>query len=172
MKRSHIELGALLRGKHLIIEAPVTVSLYSITLEGQPTAWKRPAQMRGSSARFDSQAEQKNTDSIAAFRQILQQMQDAGIQRSARSPLFPTGNPVGITFRFFFMQPPKPASDFPTKCDLDNLIKYYNDMLQSNYMKGVLWEDDRQISRINAEKLWCKHSSRTEIIIMPAYTQT
>lgn len=86
--------------------------------------------------------------------------------------MFPKGTPVAIEYAFLFESPAKPSSDFPSKCDLDNLIKYYNDMLQSCYMKGVLWDDDRQITKILAQKHWTPHTSRTEITINADYEGT
>lgn len=44
--------------------------------------------------------------------------------------------------------------------DLDNLIKFYCDVAN-----GILYEDDAQIAKITAEKIYCKDNSRTEITI-------
>jgi len=143
--------------------------IVTISLEGAPTPWQRPAQMRGSTARFDAQAETKNTHSIIALKQILEWHGETCSKRDSRSPMYPAGTPVAIQYNFFFESPARPSTDFPSKCDLDNLIKYYNDMLQSFYMKGVLWEDDRQITKILAQKQWTPHKSRTEITIIADY---
>ena len=103
------------------------------------------------------------------MKQILSWHEEMGIRRDARAPLFSAGTPIAVSFVFAFERPYQPKTDFPTKSDLDNLIKYHLDMLQSAYMKGVLWTDDREVAKLTAEKIWAPKSSTT-IIISKGYT--
>lgn len=62
---------------------------------------------------------------------------------------------------FFMKQPKKKKESWHTyKPDLDNMIKWISDV-----MNGILYEDDKQVAKITAEKVYSLES-RTEIIII------
>ena len=76
-------------------------------------------------------------------------------------PLF-TG-PLHITLEFFLKIPKKKKDSLwhTSRPDLDNMIKFYLDVAI-----GILYEDDRQISKITASKMY-DENPRTLLTIHP-----
>ena len=58
------------------------------------------------------------------------------------------GGPVELLVEFTYARPKKPAHDYPSRGDLDKLIRTVGDLLQH---VGVI-KNDSQITRITAEK--------------------
>lgn len=59
----------------------------------------------------------------------------------------PIGDAISISIKFMVTKPKKPTHHYPSKCDLSNLIKAVEDA-----GNGILWVDDRQITKISATK--------------------
>jgi Holliday junction resolvase RusA-like endonuclease len=71
--------------------------------------------------------------------------------------------PVGMTLSFFSKAPRKTLKGVAwktTRPDVDNLIKAVADS-----MNGILYEDDAQITQINASKLFCYPGETPRICI-------
>lgn len=141
----------------------VSLSEVIIVLEGKPIAWKRPAQMRSNSSRYDSQSADKHAHSILAFRQVTSLCESEKVKMQSGKPIFSEQEALKVSYLFLFEKGKTDQAFAPVKCDLDNLVKYYNDMLQTFFMKGVLWEDDKQIAEIHARKAWTASNPRTVI---------
>lgn len=126
-------------------------------LQGKPTAWKRPVSGRGTNIRYDSQTDDKAAHSLLIKRQILEQL-----KMTLVGPLFPVEVPVRMIVTYYFKPPPKGSLPYPSNCDLDNCVKYTQDMLQSFWLKGVLWHDDKQVTELVARKRFA-HAEYTQI---------
>jgi crossover junction endodeoxyribonuclease RusA len=61
----------------------------------------------------------------------------------------PMTGALHINAEFFFEKPKKPVHSYPSRCDLDNVLKNLTDSLN-----GLAWVDDRQICSIVCEKNW------------------
>ena len=51
------------------------------------------------------------------------------------------------SFVFSFKRPKRPKYDYPRKCDVDNMVKFYSDALN-----GKAFQDDAQIVSLDARK--------------------
>ncbi len=61
----------------------------------------------------------------------------------------PLSGPIELRVTFYMRAPKKRVRTFPSvKPDLDNLIKC------KDALNGILWEDDAQIVRLNAQKVY------------------
>lgn len=135
-------------------------------LEGTPTAWKRPAQIRGTNARYDAQSEMKAAQSLLLWKQFNEQL--PGAVRGRDLPVFRSEVAVAVHLILNFRKPPNPAVWYPNKMDVDNCAKYALDLLQSSWLKGAIWNDDKQVCKLLAEKRYSMHEC-TEIIIKGIY---
>jgi crossover junction endodeoxyribonuclease RusA len=68
--------------------------------------------------------------------------------------------PLHVDLKFFMCHKTKHKSWHCVRPDLDNLIKFILDVAN-----GVLYEDDKQVAKITAEKTY-DQKARTEITIM------
>jgi Holliday junction resolvase RusA-like endonuclease len=68
--------------------------------------------------------------------------------------------PLEVSIKFFMPhKTKKPGSWHSVRPDLDNMVKFYLDVAI-----GILYEDDKQIAKITAEKVY-DTNSRTEITL-------
>lgn len=120
-----------------------------IEIPGMPIALKRPRFSSGSV--YDSQTRDKKVVRI--------------LMQSRRPTIVSCFCTVKITFCFGSREPLQLWNfDRPTRSDLDNLIKFYLDC-----GNGILWKDDRQITKLECVKKYSKKSC-TRIEITPIYT--
>jgi len=61
----------------------------------------------------------------------------------------PTSDKYKVELEFVMYKPNKPAADYPSNCDIDNLIKGPLDAITK---VGMIWVDDSQITDIKASK--------------------
>ena len=131
-----------------------------IIIPGNPIAKKRPRFARR--GKFVKTYNAQETEEGKALQIIM-----------AQTPPDPVDLPVAVKF-IFFMKRPKGhygtgrnagslKANAPTihikKNDLDNMVKFYSDILN-----GFAWKDDCQIFKIDALKIYDK-KPRTEIYI-------
>lgn len=115
-------------------------------VNGRPVAWKRPAQTR-EGVRYDSQVDAKAAFSIKALKSIY--VTDPNTYPSPK-PLIHHG-PVAVVFRFVFERR-TPDENVESLPDLDNLVKFALDAMQSQSLDGVIWTDDSQVVNLAATK--------------------
>ena len=63
--------------------------------------------------------------------------------------LDPWAGAVALDIVFVLPRPKKTAFDYPPKSDLDNYVKLFCDAAN-----GILWNDDKQVVKLTACKLW------------------
>lgn len=114
-----------------------------------PIAWKRPA---GKAVRFDAQGAEKSAFSIAALKALVEHAPNAFSSRDV--PLFKNGVEVSYVFEFT-------DATRCRRCDIDNLVKFAQDALQSGVLEGKVWTDDRIIYHIDALKTFSQHDRTT-----------
>lgn len=117
------------------------ISEVSFIVEGKPVAWQRPG---GKGVRYDRQV----NDKVAFSMKALQAVQDglAGREQEfAARPWFGT-KALRVEIAFGFAE----AKDM--RQDLDNLVKFVLDAMQSQFLDGVVWKDDRQVEFLQAHK--------------------
>lgn len=102
----------------------------------QPTPWKRPA---GSRVRYDAQIEDKIALAAAFYA-------SCSAIRGRVTPLFPKEG-LHVNYSFAFADEEKMR-----KMDLDNLVKFTQDTMQSQSLEGKIWTDDRQVVSLAALK--------------------
>ena len=130
-------------------------------LEGKPKALKRPrARIRrnkwGQTVQiYCSQENEKHHTKIEILEQLRQQ----------KNPIRHTG-PIAVHIIFHVPMGSNRCQELNgtysyTKPDLDNLLKYYLDV-----MNDLVYEDDRQISEIHCRKVYSRIAF-TEILITP-----
>lgn len=121
----------------------------SFEIDFRPLAWKRPA---GKGARYDSQVDDKVAFSLKVLKSLHERF-----SVWPTPPLFPSGPlMVEALYAFRGMSATLIGGDFKPeqlKQDLDNLVKFTLDAMQSQYLDGVIWKDDRQVCKIVAEKI-------------------
>lgn len=111
------------------------------SVEFKPVPWKRPA---GKAVRYDSQTDDKAAFTLKALDAIY----------SVRPALKYLDKPwfgdfeLGVALSFFFAGP-KMSTSLP---DVDNLAKFVLDAMQSQYLDGVIWHDDKQVCYLSAQK--------------------
>ena len=119
---------------------------FSIDME--PVPWARPRISRGKGFH--------NTAKTDAARRLI------GIRlfQEWRGRGGPIKDAIHLRLVFYFRQPAKPTRPYPTRCDLDNLVKLVCDALT-----GLLYADDRQIQSIEASKFYASEGlcGRVEI---------
>jgi Holliday junction resolvase RusA-like endonuclease len=114
-----------------------------VQIEGRPVPWQRP-RARGKRF-FDAQIEEKND-----IRRAIKEVFEGPILRG----------PLCLTTEFYFKVPKNISKKnrfemlsgkipFTKRPDLSNLVKIIEDAAN-----GFLWEDDSQIARLRAEKLY------------------
>lgn len=108
-----------------------------LTFESVPIAKKRPRISRNLHSMFNPQSK------IESDHQLL--------ARSMFNNRKPFAGPLEVEFTFCFPLPKKPTHKhyFHSRPDIDNLVKYYMDMLNT-----IAWNDDRQIVKLIAEKIY------------------
>ena len=116
-----------------------------LNLDFKPVGWKRPA---GRNIRYDKQV----ADKVAFSATVLKALHETYPKEMAARgglPLF-GDRPVIVDLLFVFKGKYVDAKNVP---DIDNLVKFTLDALQSEMLSGVVWEDDRQVVDIHAKKL-------------------
>jgi len=116
-----------------------------LPLDFKPVGWKRPA---GRNIRYDKQV----ADKVAFSAIMLKALHEAYPKEMAARgglPLF-GAEAVNVELTFVFNGKSPIAKNVP---DIDNLVKFTLDALQSEMLSGVVWEDDRQVVDIHAKKL-------------------
>ncbi len=118
---------------------------YKYVINGNPIPLARPR--FGKNNVYDSQKSEK--EGVAWYVRFLRK--DEHILKG----------PLQMEIRFFLKKPMKKMKKIwhDTKPDLSNLIKFYEDVCI-----GILYEDDKQISKIIASKVY-DDEPRTEIIL-------
>lgn len=112
----------------------------SFTFKAKPISWKRA--MYYKNRYIDLQKREKRLVKAEAIKQY-----------SSKLLLFPAKTPIAMSMHFWFEYPMylsgfKGDRQFHRGVpDLSNLIKFYEDAL-----KGIVYDDDRQISNISAFK--------------------
>lgn len=117
---------------------------YKYIIPGKPIPLARPRFSKGRV--YDPQEEEKNE--VWMY-----------IRRQQNGPMLM--GPVHFEIKFFMKKPKKWKGNVwhSNKPDLSNLIKFYEDI-----GTGILYYDDKQISKISAEKVY-GDEERTEITI-------
>ncbi len=118
------------------------VGTLEFTVLMRPVSWKRPA---GSKVRYDAQLSDKVAFSAKALTAIRQDLEAYQSFQAAGKPLFKRED---LTVRLFFSF--KDKKDL--RQDLDNLVKFTLDALQSQLLEGLIWTDDRQVTKLIASK--------------------
>lgn len=127
------------------------MKVVDILVNMPPVVWKRPG---GKSQRYDMQV----NDKAAWTAKALAHLRLADPELTEMRPVF-KGH-VKVSIHFYFEN-----KNLFDKSDLDNLQKFAFDALQSQFMDGILWHDDKQIVSVFAEKILSK-ASLTEIKII------
>lgn len=65
---------------------------------------------------------------------------------------------IKLVVDFYFERPKKPARGYPSRGDLSNFLKSFEDALN-----GVAWVDDAQISEIVARKIYARNGEGSRI---------
>jgi len=115
----------------------------NITIKGKPLAKARPRFSRqgGQVRTFNSQAKQEKVARLKL--------------RLAYGCNDPLVGPVDLNVLFVFEKPKTRKNNelHVGPVDLDNLLKFLCDV-----GNGILWQDDRQVARINATKIYGEES--------------
>ena len=65
----------------------------------------------------------------------------------SHAPASPFAGPLHLTAIFNLLKPKRPSKNYPSRGDLDNLLKSVSDSLN-----GLFWKDDTQLVSIDAAK--------------------
>ena len=107
----------------------------------------------GKSVRYDGQTDDKAAFTLKALKAINARYPELS---TAPRPWFPYDTnrreALGVAIEFLFDEKNKVAAQLP---DLDNLAKFILDALQSQYLSGVVWTDDKQVCRLSV----CKYAT-------------
>ena len=121
-----------------------------LEIEGIPTPQTRPRVSKA--GHFYSDASPKLKEWKKAIKVQAKEQCEA---------IIPKGTFIQIGFYFLFPRPQKAAHKFPSRCDLDNLIKAVKDALT-----GIVWEDDRWVvDYLFAQKRYCPNGSKPGVIL-------
>jgi len=123
----------------------------SFELPFEPTPWKRPA---GKGIRYDDQVREKSAFGILA----IGKLKDKYPNRKwdiFEGPFFKdnVGLSIDLIFQFKDSRKGKKSLEYP-KPDIDNLCKFVLDALQSHFMEGLIWKDDKQVVNLKATKVY------------------
>lgn len=134
----------------------------SFVVQGKPKAQSRPrfVPIKRKSGRvdvrvYDERATDKGIDRI----QLMQQLRSQGLLRRFSGP-------IAIEMRFYMPKLKSYAkrllnTPFDKKPDIDNLVKYYLDV-----MNDLIFNDDRQVTELWCEKIY-SDTPKVEITITP-----
>lgn len=106
---------------------------------GKPMAWARAFRGRNNNT-FNPQKKEQ-----AQLKLAVQQLCNS---RIGSVPKFEVDVPLQATLEFGYYSPTNNVA-YPKKADIDNLSKFVLDSLN-----GVLYDDDKQVVRLNATKSW------------------
>lgn len=126
----------------------------------RPIPWKRPA---GKLVRYDSQIDDKNAFGILV-KDILTKKYSERNWDVLSGANFKNNTPVEVSILFSFKDERKSTKGvkYPNP-DVDNLVKFVLDALQTGYLEGLIWNDDKQVITLNATK---KYGQQNEIYII------
>lgn len=131
----------------------------TLPLSFKPLPWARPG---GKSIRYDTQLNDKNAFGILAVKHLNTKYTERNWDVLA-GPNFPAGTPVNVAILFSFKDERKSTRGVPYPLpDVDNLCKFVLDALQTGYLEGLIWADDKQVIHINGTK---KFAEKNEIYI-------
>jgi Holliday junction resolvase RusA-like endonuclease len=128
----------------------------NLPLDFKPVGWKRPA---GRNIRYDKQVPDKVAFAAVALKRLIELYPREMAERRGL-PLF-GDNPVTVNITFVLKGKRPDANSVP---DIDNLVKFTLDALQSEMLTGVVWEDDRQVCEISARKMRGEEDKITVLI--------
>lgn len=115
-----------------------------INFHHRPISWKRPAQ--NGAIRYDSQKSDKALLSFDALLQLKNMILPKALANKLqfKVPLFKKPIvAIEVTFK---------EKSFFDKQDVDNIAKFYLDLLQSESLKGVIWYDDADVQSLAIKK--------------------
>ena len=112
----------------------------TLIFSGKPVTWKRPGRSGG-----------RIYDKQYALKEELREEVRKGLATAEQGEKYPLGRgvPLKLSALFIFPSSDKKVEFHGKRPDLDNLIKFYLDMLQ-----GVMYEDDCSIYSINCRKIY------------------
>lgn len=114
----------------------------------RPVAWNRPG---GVGRRYDTQLHEKGVFTELVI-QAINKAYKCSILDDVTHPIMGDG-PLMLNATFTFKEGATNNALFPIQ-DLDNLVKFAQDAIQSQGLKGVIWKDDRQIVAASTLKKW------------------
>jgi len=101
-------------------------------LEIEPVVKQRPRVMKGGW----SYTPKKTKDGETKLKELL-----AGFDKMQGA--------IHLEVIFVLRSPKNPKYDYPSRGDVDNYLKFFCDGAN-----GILWDDDRHITKVTAEKIW------------------
>ena len=123
----------------------------SLSVAFTPTPWKRPA---GKSVRYDDQVRDKSAFAILVIDELNKNYPDRKWDLF-NGPNFDANCAVSvdIIFQFKDSRVGRKGLQYP-KPDVDNLSKFVLDALQSTFLEGIIWGDDKQVVKLSAIKVY------------------
>lgn len=79
----------------------------------------------------------------------------------------PYSGAIKLSVRFFFVAPKKPSRTYPSKGDTTNFVKALEDACN-----GIVWVDDVQIVKVDAEKLFDMNGGESRIEVQVEEVET